>query len=110
MKWEDSIELYKPIKGGFDNNGNPIEEESSWISLGKCFISFNSSANRVTLADGSEYIYSYYVILPIRKAMYSYLPKEGDRVHITKKDGTINVEKEVTGFVTYKQRYLKIWL
>ena len=62
------------------------------------------------LHDGSEYQYSYYVIAPLKKTLYPLIPKEGDRVRITKADGTIDKELEVRGFVTYKKRYIKIWL
>lgn len=47
---------------------------------------------------------------PLSKAKYPLIPKEGDKVVIMKKDGTIDKEMEVKGFVTYKQRYLKLWL
>ena len=38
------------------------------------------------------------------------LLREGDKVMIIKKDGTINKVMEVKGFTTYKRRYLKLWL
>lgn len=94
----------------FDENMNPKEPCTQFIDLGKGFISFNSSAQKVRLNDGSEYTYSYYVILPIKKKQYHLLPREGDHVRIVKSDGTIDKTLEVRGFVTYKKRYLKIWL
>ena len=110
MMLEDTIEVLKRTDGGYDEYHNPVEPSESWEILPKCFISFNSSAQKVRLNDGSVYIYSYYVILPIGKDTYDILPREGDSVHITKKDGTIDCTKEVRGFVTFKGRYLKIWL
>ena len=53
---------------------------------------------------------SYEVIAPLSKQKYKMLPTEGDKVKITKKDGTIEKEMEVKGFVTLKRRYLKLWL
>lgn len=94
----------------FDEDMNPIEPYAGFFPFAKCFISFNSSAQRVRLNDGQEYVYTYYVIIPIEKTIYHLIPREGDRVHIQKADGTIDKEMEVRGFVTYKKRYLKIWL
>ena len=94
----------------YDENGDEIEPDEEYIFFSKCFISFNHSAQKVRLNDGSEYIYSYYIIAPIRKAIYHLIPREGDWVHIRKADGTVDAKMEVKGFVTYKKRYLKIWL
>ena len=52
----------------------------------------------------------YEIYAPLIKVKYPLIPKEGDKVYITKKDGTIDKEMEVKGFVTNKKRYLKIWL
>ena len=101
----DDIELIRYTREGY-----PIAFEEDWFNLSKCFISFNSSAQKIRLNDGNEYIYSYYVILPLRKSIYHLIPKEGDWVHIIKADGTIDKKMQVRGFVTYKKRYLKIWL
>ena len=96
--------------GIFDKDMNPIEPYADFFPFSKCFISFNSSAQRVRSNDGKEYIYSYYVIAPLKKSIYHLIPREGDRVRIRKADGTIDKEMEVKGFVTYKKSYLKIWL
>ena len=63
-----------------------------------------------SLADGQKYTYVYEIYAPLNKAKYPLIPKEGDKVHITKKDGTIDKEMEVKGFVTLKKRFLRIWL
>lgn len=96
---------------GYDEDGNPIEASATrFYDFGKCIILPNTSARLITLADGSQYAYSYEVIAPLSKAKYKILPREGDKVFITKKDGTISKELEVKGFVTFKRRYLKLWL
>ena len=110
MVLSDEIAVLKTTPGGYDQDGNPYDGETDWMELGKCFISFNSKAEKVVLNDGSEYQYSYYVIMPIKTSDYPLLPREGDKVRIRKSDGTIDCEKEVKGFVTYKKRYLKIWV
>ena len=97
-------------EGGYDESYNPVPPTEEWMEFSKCFISFNSAAQKIRLNDGQEYIYSYYVIAPLKKDLYDILPKEGDRVRIQKADGTIDKIMEVRGFVTYKRRYLKIWL
>ncbi len=95
----------------YDEDGNPVEPtEMIYLEFGKCAILPNTSANKVTLADGSAFVYSYEVLAPLNAKRYKMLPKEGDCVRITKRDGTIDKEMEVKGFTTYKQRYLKIWL
>ena len=110
MTFEDTLYVLMTIEGGYDEDHNPIKPREEWHDLPKCFISFNSSAQKVRLNDGSEYVYSYYVIAPLTKKCYPIIPKEGDRVRIVKKDGTIDKDMEVKGFVTYKRRYFKIWL
>jgi hypothetical protein len=102
---------------GIDVNGpivdeelNPVDNFTEFFPLAKCFISFNSSAKKVRLNDGQEYIYTYYAILPLKQSIYHLIPKEGSRVRIRKADGTIDKVMEVRGFVTYQKRYLKIWL
>lgn len=96
--------------GVYDEEMNPVNPYTEFFPFGKCFISFNDSAQRVRLNDGKEYVYSYYVIAPLKKSIYHLIPREGDKVRIVKADGTIDKEMEVRGFVTYKKRYLKIWL
>lgn len=124
MRFEDTIEVMLKPTSSYDANGNPVaeeeesgvtltkgsDEEPEWTPFSKCFLSFNSKADKVRLNDGSEYMYSYYAICPLTKGLYSSIPKEGDRVHLVKADGTIDVDMEVKGFVTYKRRYLKIWV
>lgn len=94
----------------YDRQGYPIEPTEEWVDFSRCFISFNSAATKVRLNDGREYIYSYYCIIPLKKDIYHLIPREGEYVHIHKADDTIDAELQVKGFVTYKKRYLKIWL
>lgn len=110
MTYEDTLQVLTTTEGGYDANFNPVAPTEEWVDFSKCFISFNSQAQKIRLNDGQEYVYSYYVIAPLKKELYSLIPKEGDRVKITKADGTIDKELEVKGFVTYKKSYLKIWL
>ena len=99
------------LKSGFDEEGNPLTPDAFiFIDFGKCVILPNTRASVITLADGQKYTYMYEIYAPLNKAKYPLIPKEGDKVYITKKDGTIDKEMEVKGFVTYKKRYLKIWL
>lgn len=102
---------YNDIQGGFDADGNPIQPiDIIFVEFGKCTIMPNSKANTVGLVDGRQFVYSYEIYTPLSKSKYSLIPKEGDKVWITKKDGTIDKEMEVKGFVTYKKRYLKLWV
>lgn len=110
MTLEDTLQVLRLSDGGYDEDGNPIEPQEEWVDFSKCFISFNSAAQKTRLNDGSEYTYQYYVIAPLTKERYANIPREGDKVRVVKKDGTIDAIMEVRGFVTYKQRYLKIWL
>lgn len=99
------------LQGGYDDNGNSLLPiDTIFIDFGKCVILPNSKASIIGLADGQQYVYTYEVYAPLSKAKYPLIPKEGDKVVITKKDGTIDKEMEVKGFVTYKKRYLKLWL
>lgn len=99
------------LKSGFDEEGNPLTPDAFiFIDFGKCVILPNTKASVITLADGQKYTYMYEIYAPLNKEKYQLIPKEGDKVYITKKDGTIDKEMEVKGFVTYKKRYLKIWL
>ena len=110
MNYEDTLSVLSITDSGFDADYNPIKPTETWNTFSKCFISFNSQAQKIRLNDGQEYIYSYYVIAPLKASLYPSIPKEGDRVRIQKADGTIDKILEVKGFVTYKKRYLKIWL
>ena len=99
------------LKSGFDEEGNPITPDAFiFIDFGKCVILPNTKASVITLADGQKYTYMYEIYAPLNKTKYPLIPKEGDKVWITKKDGTIDKEMEVKGFVTLKKRYLRIWL
>lgn len=99
------------LKSGFDEEGNPLAPEAFiFIDFGKCVILPNNKASVITLADGQKYTYAYEIYAPLNKAKYQLIPKEGDKVHITKKDGTIDKDMEVKGFVTLKKRFLRIWL
>ena len=110
MNFEDTLSVLQVTEGGYDENYNPVAPLEEWVPFSKCFLSFNSQAQKIRLNDGQEYIYSYYVIAPLKKSLYPLIPKEGDKVRIQKADGTVDKEMEVKGFVTYKKRYLKIWL
>lgn len=109
MRYEDDLEVLK-TSGAYDKNGYPVANKAKWVKFGKCFISFNSAAQYIHLHDGNDYKYSYYVIAPLTKDKYSYIPTEGEKVRIRKADGTVYKTMEVKGFVTYKKRFLKIWL
>lgn len=99
------------LKSGFDEEGNPLTPDAFiFIDFGKCVILPNTKASVITLADGQKYTYMYEIYAPLNKAKYTLIPKEGEKVWITKKDGTIDKEMEVKGFVTLKKRYLRIWL
>lgn len=97
----------------YDENGNEVVPEKIWLVFGKeknAIISPNSRANKVSLNDGKDFVYSYEVIVKLKKQYYPLIPKEGSRVRLHKADGTIDKDMEVKGFVTLKQRYLKLWL
>lgn len=114
MNFEDTLKVRGTAQeggGGYDEDGNPIDAEvTDWQLFGKCVIYPNKSAKLITLADGKQYAYSYELVAPLSKKKYPLIPKEGDKVWLMKKDGTIDKEMEVCGFNTYKQRYLKLWL
>ncbi len=100
-------------KGMYDEKGNPLEPMQEWVAFGKqknAAIFPNSRANKIILADGQDFIYSYEVVAKLKRSLYHLLPKEGDHIWIAKADGTIDKEMEVKGFVTLKQRYLRLWL
>ena len=110
MRYEDSLFVGTAEGSGYDSAGYAVAPAVSWTMFNKCFLSFNGSARRTNLADGKEYHYSYYVIVPLKKALYSLIPKEGERVRVVKADNSVDKILEVKGFVTYKKRFLKIWL
>jgi len=110
MQLNDTLHVLRLTGDKYDADYNPVAQTEEWVEFGKCFISFNSSAQKMRLADGTEYVYSYYVLAPLNKERYELIPEEGDKVRIIKADGTIDREMEVKGFVTYKNSWLKIWL
>lgn len=103
MRLDDNIEVLV-VTSGYDENLDPVETRE-WVSLGKCIITPNTSAARTKTNDGQEYIYSYLILM--RKA--SIIPKENDLIHIRKKDGTIDKECRISGFVTLRN-WVKIWV
>ena len=110
MTFEDTLSVMQTTGGGYDENLDPIPFTEEWAEFSKCFLSFNASAEKIRLNDGQEYVYSYYVIAPLKKSLYPLIQKEGDKVRVQKADGTVDKVMEVRGFVTYKKRYLKVWL
>lgn len=97
----------------YDDNGNEVVSETTWLVFGKernAIISPNSRANKVSLHDGKDFVYSYEVVVKLKKQLYPLIPKDGARVWVHKADGTIDKDMEVRGFVTLKKRYLKLWL
>lgn len=97
----------------YDDNGNEVVPETTWIVFGKeknAIISPNSRANKVNLHDGKDFVYSYEIIVKLKKQLYPLIPKDGARVWVHKADGTIDKDMEVKGFATLKKRYLKLWL
>lgn len=107
----DYDSVHENAGAGYDKNGNPNSVTTAYMSdFGKCVIFPNDRASTITLADGNAFSYAYEVIAPLSKRKYKMLPKEGDIVHISKQDGTVDKTMEVKGFVTLKKRYLKIWL
>jgi hypothetical protein len=110
MRLDDKLFVTVLTEGGYDENLDPIEPTETETLFGKCFISFNSKAEKVTLNDGKEYIYSFYIIATLTKKNYPLIPREGAKIRFVKKDGTIDKTMTVQGFVTLKERYLKIWV
>lgn len=107
----DYSAIVEDFQSDYDENGDPITAtDVIYIDFGKCIIIPNQQAQKITLADGSTYQYSYEIIALLKNSLYSLIPHEGDRIWLTKKDKTINCECEVKGFVTLKRRYLKLWV
>lgn len=109
MRYEDDLWVCKQAQDEYDWRGYPQEQPVSTSHFGKCFLSFNSAAQRVVMDDGKEYQYSFYAIAPLTKALYPLIPKSGERVIVRKADGTVFTMLEVRGSVTYKKRFLKLW-
>lgn len=105
MRLSDDIELMV-VTSGVDENLDPIEI-TEWVELGKCAIVQNSSARKIALNDGMEYVYGYEVFYRKKKDMP--IPKEGDTIHLTKEDRTIDKDCKVAGFATMRN-WVKIWV
>lgn len=101
MWYNDKIELYvKQSGGGHDADFNPIKPVTKPVDLGKCKIHGNPTAKKIQSADGKDYVYSYQVVIETIPAIF---PKQGDKVRISKADGTISdLEMTVNGFGTMK--------
>ena len=112
MRFDDKLFVQRVSGGGYDENLDPIEPTTEFVEVGRCVIFPNTKALKVTLNDGREYQYSFEIVAPIKKKHYKdgLIPKEGEEVRFTKKDGTIDKQATVQGFVTLKQRYVKVWL
>lgn len=105
MQFSDSIK-YKTAEKYTDDNLDVVEDVE-WLDLGKCIIMPNTAARQVKGNDSEPRMYSYEVIMRKPKA---HIPVEDEWVHITKKDGTIDTDAQVIGFVTMKGRFLKLWV
>lgn len=105
MVFADFIK-YKTFVKEVDSDGL-MDETESWVDLGKCTIFPNTAAKKQIGNDTEQRIYSYEIMMRIPKLA---IPKEGEWVRITKKDGTIDEELEVIGFMTIKGRFLKLWV
>lgn len=105
MQFSDSIQYLKSDK--YINDILDVVEDTEWIDLGKCTIMPNNAANKIKGNDSEPRIYNYEIIMRKPK---SHIPKENEWIHITKKDGTIDTDAQVIGFVTYKGRFLKLWV
>ena len=101
MWYNDKIELYvNSTEVGHDENFNPVISEKVPVDLGRWKIHGNPTAKKVQSADGEDYIYSYQVVI---ETIPSIFPKLGDKVRITKSDGSISgLEMTVVGFGTMK--------
>lgn len=101
MWYNDKIELYVvSSEAGHDENFNPVIPEKNLVNLGRCKIHGNPKARKVESADGKDYVYSYQVVI---ETIPSIFPKLGDKVRITKSDGSISgLEMTVVGFGTMK--------
>lgn len=104
MNLSDKIEL--EVNYTFLNENLNEVCLTEWVNLGKCLIMPNNAASKMKGNDGKEYIYSYEIVMRKPK---SNLPKENDRIHIMKKDGTIDTICQVKGFVTLRN-WMKLWV
>lgn len=102
MWHDDKIELLVRTAGGYDDDFNPVKADENWVDLGACKIHGNRAAKIIRSVDGKDYVYTYQVVIT---SVISVIPKVGDRVRISKSDGTIsNVEMKVEGFGTVKRK------
>lgn len=101
MWYNDKIELYvDSSNAAHDEDFNPVIPEKVPVDLGRCKIHGNPAARKVQSADGEDYVYSYQVVI---ETIPSIFPKLGDKVRITKSDGSISgLEMTVAGFGTMK--------
>lgn len=101
MWCNDKIELYvNGSGGGHDENFNPIIPVRVPVDLGWCKIHGNPTARKVESTDGNDYVYSYQVVIETIPPIF---PKLGDKVRITKSDGSISgLVMTVVGFGTMK--------
>lgn len=109
MRYEDRMWVCKHGASSADEDGYPVEPRVEVAEFGKCFLSFNNAASHVQLADGQEYQYSFYIIAPLKKALYPLIPVEGEHVIVKKADETVFCRLKVGGYVTFKKRFLKVW-
>lgn len=112
MNFSDKLKVLTITDGGYDENLNPLPPQKEWKIFGKCIIMPNDAAQKVTLADGSEYLYQYVIYAPLKSLHYKegLIPKENDKIHFIKDDKTIDKEATVRGFLTLRKRYLKLWV
>ncbi len=102
MWHDDKIELLVRTGGGHDDDFNPVKADENWIDLGACKIHGNQAARTIPSVDGKDDVYTYQVVLT---SILSVVPKLGDRVRITKADGTIcMVVMKVKGFGVVKRK------
>ena len=101
MWYNDKIELFVDSSdSGYDENFNPVIPAKFPVDLGRCKIHGNPTAKKVRSADGVDYVYRYQVVI---ETIPSIFPKLGDKVRITKSDGSISgLEMTVAGFGTMK--------
>lgn len=110
MRFDDTLKVKVLSGAGFDIDLNPVTPTETWQELGKCVIFPNNKAATINCNDGEVYQYQFEVVSRLKRDYYSYLPKEGMTIHLHKKDGTIDKDFIVKGFLTLRQRYLKLWV
>ena len=103
MRLDDTLELYTVVNG-YDADLNPTETVSK-VDIGKCKILPNEKAAKTRGNDGADFIYSYVIFVRNPKQIVV----EGDKIHFTKKDGSVSKTMTVQGFVTLR-KWEKIWV